>query len=131
MLPGVLVAALAGCGGSGTADVCSNEDGELTNAAFVFVQSPVSGQRVSSGFEVSGCSSTFEGTVEWRLVAKDGRTLAKGSAQGGSQEPGPYEFTVDYTVPAREIGRLQVSEPRVTNEGFPPVRNVSPLVLGT
>ena len=130
-LPAVLVVALAGCGGGGKPDVCSNEDGELTNAAFVFVETPASGQRVSSGFRVSGCSSTFEGTVNWRLLAKDGHTLADGAVQGGSLEPGAYAFTVDYSVPARQIGRLVVSAPRVTSEGFPPVKNVIPLVLGT
>jgi hypothetical protein len=124
------VAALAGCGGSGGKDdACSDKDGALTNAAFVFVGSPTSGERVSSGFQVSGCSSTFEGTVVWRLAAKDGRTLANGSAQGGSQSPGPFRFTVDYSASVREIGRLTVSSPLVTSEGLPPVRNVIPLVL--
>jgi Immunoglobulin-like domain of bacterial spore germination len=131
ILPVLLLAALAGCGGSGKRDVCSNKDDALTNAAFVFVETPVSGQRVSPGFDVSGCSSTFESTVSWRLEAKDGHALANGTAQGGSQEPGPYDFTVAYSVPAVEIGRLVVSAPRVTSEGFPPVRNVIPLVLGT
>jgi hypothetical protein len=126
------VAALAGCGGNGGKDdVCSNNDGALTSAAFVFVDAPASGERVSAGFQVSGCSSTFEGTVIWRLAAKDGHTLANGSAQGGSQSPGPFSFTVDYSAPAREIGLLTVSSPLVTNEGFPPVRNVIPLVLDT
>ena len=111
--------------------MCSDKDGALTSAAFVFVDSPASGERVSSGFQVSGCSSTFEGTVVWRLAAKDGHTLANGSAQGGSQSPGPFSFTVDYSAPAREIGRLTVSSPLVTNEGLPPVTNVIPLVLDT
>jgi len=131
-LPALAVAALAGCGGSGGKDdVCSNKDGALTDAAFVFVDSPASGERVSSGFKVSGCSSTFEGTVVWRLAAKDGHTLAHGSAQGGSLSAGPFGFAVDYSAPAREIGLLTVSSPVVTSEGFPPVRNVIPLVLDT
>jgi len=130
-LPGMLVAALAGCGGNGKPDVCSNKDGALTNAAFVFVQSPASGERVSSGFEVSGCSSTFERTVLWRLAAKDGRTLAKGHTEGGGLQPGPFSFAVEYSLPAREVGRLLVSAPHVTSEGFPPAKNVVPLVLDT
>jgi hypothetical protein len=126
------VAALAGCGGNGGHDdVCSDKDGALTNAAFVFVDSPASGERVSSGFHVTGCSSTFEGTVVWRLAAKDGHTLANGSAQGGSQSPAPFSFVVDYSAQARELGQLTVSSPLVTSEGFPPVRNVIPLVLDT
>ena len=53
------MAALAGCGGTGGKDdVCSDKDGALTSAAFVFVDSPASGERVSSGFQVTGCSST-------------------------------------------------------------------------
>ena len=131
-LPALAAATLAGCGGNGgNDDVCSNKDGALTRASFVFVDSPASGQRVSSGFQVSGCSSTFEGTVVWSLAAKDGQTLANGSAQGGSVSPGPFGFIVDYTAPVREIGRLTVSSPLVTNEGLPPVTNVIPLVLDT
>src|SRR5580765_1134414 len=130
-LPGVLVAALAACGGSGKADVCSNKDGALTGAAFVFVQSPASGERVSSGFEVTGCSSTFEGNVVWRLAARDGRTVAQGHTEGGSAQPSPFSFAVAYSISARQVGRLLVSAPRVTSEGFPPVTNAIPLVLGT
>jgi len=127
----VLIAgALAACGGHGRNGVCSNRDGALTRAAFVFVQSPASGERVSSGFEVSGCSSTFESTVGWRLLARSGRVLARGSAQGGGLHPGPFAFSVDYSVRGRQIGRLEVFEPRVTSEGHPPVTNALPLVLG-
>jgi hypothetical protein len=130
-LPVVLAAGFAGCGGGGKQDVCSNKDGALTSAGFIFVESPASGDRVSSGFEVSGCSSTFEGTLGWALQAKDGRVLAKGTAQGGSLESGPFAFTIDYSVAARQIGRLTVREPRVTSEGFPPPWDTVPLVLDT
>jgi hypothetical protein len=122
--------ALAGCGGGRqAAGVCANADGALSKTAFVFVQTPTSGERVSSGFRVAGCSSTFEANVTWRLLARDGRLLAEGFTQGGSLEPGPFEFTVSYSIGARQVGRLEVVEPRVTTEGFPPVRNVLPLVL--
>jgi hypothetical protein len=130
-LPALLAAGLAGCGGGGKQDACSNKDGALTKAGFVFVESPASGERVSSGFEVSGCSSTFEGTVGWALQAKNGRILARGTTQGGSLEAGPFAFNIDYSVAARQIGRLTVLEPRVTSEGFPPPRDVVPLVLDT
>ena len=125
-----VTAALAGCGGSDhNADVCANRDGALSNAAFVFVQTPRSGERVSSGFSVRGCSSTFEANVAWRLRARDGHILASGFTQGGSREPGPFRFTVTFSIGARQIGRLDVDEPTVTTEGFPPVKNVVPLVL--
>jgi hypothetical protein len=129
-----LAAAPAGCGGDGvgrgqSADACSNADGALSNKPFVFVQTPSSGDRVTSGFSVTGCSSTFEGNVSWRLLARDGHTLASGFTQGGSLEPESFVFTVTYSIGARQIGQLEVYEPRVTTEGFPAVRNVVPLVL--
>ena len=61
----LIVGALSGCGdGESKADPCSDRDGALGSSAFVFVQSPVSGERVASGFRVTGCSNTFEATTE-------------------------------------------------------------------
>jgi hypothetical protein len=110
-------------------NVCSNTDGALTNAAFVFVESPASGDRVSNGFKVHGCSSTFEGTVTWQLVGRNGRALAHGFIQGGSVTPRQFGFAVHFAHSAREVGHLTVGAPRVTNEGFPPATNAIPLVL--
>jgi hypothetical protein len=123
---------LAGCGGGGggeKADACASAEGAPGNTAFVFVQAPNSGERVSSGFLVTGCSSTFEATVNWRLRGRDGHQLASGFSQGGSREPAPFRFTVTYSIRASQIGMLEVYEPTVTTEGFPPVKNVVPLVL--
>jgi len=135
-LPGVLAivvaaAALAGCGGGSASEsaVCENGDGALDRTAFVFVDAPRSGERVLNGFRVSGCSSTFEANVNWRLRGRDGRVLAKGFTEGGNSEFGPFAFSVDYPTGARQVGHLEVYEPRVTAEGFPPVENVIPLVL--
>lgn len=130
-LPLLAAALLAGCGGSNhsAGSVCANQDGELDNSAFVFVESPRSGERVLSDFHVRGCSSTFEANVNWRLRGRDGRVLASGASEGGSLEPGPFAFDVRYPVAERQVGRLEVYEPRTTNEGFPPPRNVLPLVL--
>jgi hypothetical protein len=127
----LVVAALAGCGGGSRSAsvVCANGDGGLDNKAFVFVEGPRSGERVLSGFRVNGCSSTFEGNVNWRLRARDGHVLANGYVQGGTLEPGSFAFSVEYPIAARQIGRLEVYEPRVTMEGFPAVENVVPLVL--
>jgi len=113
------------------ADVCSNADGALTDAAFVFVASPRSGERVSPGFTVSGCSRTFESTVNWKLKARDGSELAMGHATGGGVDgPGAYTFTVSYSVSERQIGHLEVYEEDASDgEGAPPPRNVIPLVL--
>jgi hypothetical protein len=124
-------AALAGCGGGSRSEsaVCANGDGALDKTAFVFVDAPRSGERVLNGFRVSGCSSTFEANVNWRLRARNGHVLANGFTQGGSLDPAPFAFTVDYPLGARQVGHLEVYEPRVTREGLPPVKNVVPLVL--
>jgi hypothetical protein len=132
ILSGAAAAAvLAGCGGGsqGESAVCANGDGGLDNKAFVFVEGPRSGERILSGFRVTGCSSTFEANVNWRLRARDGHVLSKGFTQGGSQEPGSFAFTVRYPIGERQIGHLEVYEPKVTTEGFPAVKNVVPLVL--
>jgi hypothetical protein len=114
-------AVLAGCGGEGESDACDNADGALTGAGFVFVTDPSTGERVESGFEVTGCSSTFEAGVNWRLRGRDGKVLARGVTQGGSLRPSAFGFSVQYSIGARQIGQLEVYEPRVTNEGFPSV----------
>jgi hypothetical protein len=101
----------------------------LSGVGFIFVDDPRSGDRVSSGFRVSGCSSTFEASVNWRLRGRDGRQLASGVTQGGSLEPSAFNLTVEYSIVARQIGALEVYEPRVTTEGFPPSRDMVPLVL--
>jgi hypothetical protein len=128
----IAAALLAGCGGDGNhsaSSVCANGDGALDKVAFVFVQSPRSGERVLSDFRVTGCSNTFEANLSWRLRGRNGRTLASGLTQGGSLSPGPFAFTVRYPIGERQLGQLEVYEPRVTDEGFPPVKNVLPLVL--
>lgn len=117
--------------GAQVADVCSNEDGALAGSSFVFVESPRSGERVSAGFTVTGCSNTFEATVAWHLLAQDGSELASGFTQGGTlDQPGSFAFTVEYPpLDARQIGNLEVFMPPVTEEGFPPPTDVVPLVL--
>ncbi len=121
----VAAAAAGGCGGKSGSSACASPG----KAAFVFVETPRSGDRVSSGFTVKGCSSTFEGNVIWILRSRTGRVLARGHTQGGSQAPGSFEFTVSYTVAVQQIGQLEVDEPRVTSEGYPPTRNVLPVLL--
>ena len=128
----IAAALLAGCGGGGhhsTSSVCTNGDGALDKAAFVFVQSPRSGERVFSDFRVTGCSSTFEANLNWRLRGRNGRILASGLTQGGSLSPGPFAFRVRYPLGERQVGQLEVYEPQMTDEGFPSVENVLPLVL--
>jgi hypothetical protein len=112
-------------------DPCDNADGALSNASFVILAAPDAGDRVASGFGISGCSRTFESNVVWRLIAENGDTLASGNTIGGGVDGyGPFADTVSYSVPARQIGHLEVFEEDVSDgEGNPPGRNVIPLVL--
>lgn len=110
---------------------CAVSDGALDDAAFVIAIAPTAGARVSSGFAAAGCSRTFEGTVVWRLLARDGSVLDDGFTTGGAVDgPGAFAFTVDYAVAERQVGHLEVYEEDVSDgEGFPPGRTVVPLVL--
>ena len=135
---GLTVLVLAGCTTNAEprpdpapVDACSLADGALANTAFVFATEPAVGARVASGFPVEGCSRTFESTVVWRLLARDGSVIADGVTQGGGVDgPGPFAFTVPYTVSERQIGHLEVFEEDVSGgEGPPPGRTVLPLVL--
>ena len=108
------------------ASCCSPRD-----AAFIIATTPSAGDRVESGFEVKGCSRTFESNVNWRLVARNGTELARGSTQeGGVDGPGPFAFTVAYTADQPQIGHLELFEEDASDgEGFPPGRIVLPLIL--
>ena len=99
--------------------------------AFVFVTTPASGAEVSNGFAVSGCSRTFESTVNWRLLDRAGAEIASGFAMGGGVDgPGRYAFSVEYDVDARQLGHLEVFETDASGgEGFPPPSNTIVLVL--
>lgn len=112
-------------------DNCANEDGAFNEAAFVIATAPQPGERVESGFEVKGCSRSFESNVQWKLIARDGSILASGNASGGGVDgPGPFSFTIPYNVAVQQIGHLEVFEEDASDgEGFPPSRTVVPLVL--
>ncbi len=131
---GTVALLLAGCASlpdAGGAGGCDFGDGALNDAAFVIATAPTAGARVSSGFGVSGCSRTFESTVNWRLLARNGSLLGQGYATGGGVDgPGSFSFTVPFAVAARQIGTLEVFEEDASDgEGFPPGRTVLPLVL--
>ena len=100
--------------------------------SFVFVTVPASGAQVLSGLDVAGCSRTFESTVNWRLLARDGSELASGFTMGGGVDgAGRFEFTVTYAgVTGPEVGNLEVFEVDASGgAGPPPPRAVIPLVL--
>jgi len=130
VLVSMLALCLAACG-TVSKSPCDNSEGALDDAAFVFVTSPVVGQRASPGSPVSGCSRTCESNVLWRLLARKGDVLASGNASGGGVDgSGAFSFTVPFTIDERQIGHLEVSdEDGSDGEGFPLGRNVIPLVL--
>ena len=99
--------------------------------SFVIVTAPASGTEVLGRFAVSGCSRTFESTVNWRLLDRAGAELAAGFATGGGVDgPGRFAFTVEYDVDGRQPGRLEVFEADVSEgEGFPPPREAITLIL--
>jgi len=117
--------------GGGETDVCNNDDGAFNDAAFVIAKTPRAGERVVTGFDVAGCSRTFESNVQWKLIGRDGSVLASGNTQGGGVDgPAAFAFTVPYNVEAMEIAHLEVfAEDPSDGEGNPPGRTVVPLVL--
>lgn len=133
LVVGAVALGLGGCGGSQpVVDVCSTADGAIANAAFVFVTTPRSGERVRSGFAVRGCSRTFESNVPWRLVDAAGNQLAAGHTTGGGVDgPGPFETTIGFTVAQRQIGHFEIGDEDASDgeATIKPVRNVIPLVL--
>ena len=105
----------------------------LPDNALVIVNSPSPGAVLKTGFEASGCSSTFESNVQWRLLGRSGEELASGHTSGGGVEgPAPFQFTVDFDETERQLAYLEVFEEDVSDgEGYPPPRVVVPVIIGT
>lgn len=110
---------------------CNNDDGQLEDRPFVFVETPVSGDRVKSGFIVGGCSRTFESTVNWILYDRHGHMIAEGYATGGGVDGyDMYSFFVDYVVDEDQLASLIVYEVDASDgEGYFPAYNEIPLIL--
>ena len=130
LVVGVTAGTLAGCL-PGSSDACTDAAADLADHGGIIVTSPASGHRVHSGFTVTGCSRTFESNVPWRLVARDGTELESGFTTGGGVDGWEtFSFSVDYSIDEQQVGHLEVSEEDASDgEGFPPVRNIVPLVL--
>jgi hypothetical protein len=60
----------------------------------ITILSPAEGSGVGRTFLVKGRSMSFEGALVWELVKGDDTAVARGTAQGGSDGPAPYQFTV-------------------------------------
>ena len=127
-LQGGDLAELSGGGGDDEGPVC---DSSLPDAALVIVVEPASGQTVSSGFRVSGCSRTHESNVNWQLLDRSGAVLAEGFTSGGGFDgPGEFSFTVEYQSAERQLANLEVFElDESEGQGFPPPRDIVPLWL--
>lgn len=78
----------------------------------VLVESPVTGEEVEPGFEVSGTANTFEATFQYELLDAADKILRKDfvTATSGSGTRGSFRFTVPYQVSAPQAGRLVVFE---------------------
>jgi hypothetical protein len=78
----------------------------------ILVESPLPGEKVEPGFEVSGTANTFEATFNYELKNASGKVLSKNfvTATSGSGTRGTFAFTVPYEVTAAQAGTLLVFE---------------------
>ncbi len=65
------------------------------------------------------------------MLDREGKPIRTGHATGGSVDgPATFQAEVTFEVAERQVGHLEVYEEDVSDgEGFPPSRNVIPLVL--
>jgi hypothetical protein len=78
----------------------------------ILVLSPLPGEEVESGFEVTGTANTFEATFQYELLDAAGKVLKKDfvTATSGSGMRGTFSFAVPYEVPKTQTGKLVVFE---------------------
>jgi hypothetical protein len=78
----------------------------------ILVESPLPGQQVEPGFEVTGTANTFEATFNYELKDAAGRVLKKDfvTATSGSGTRGTFRFTVPYELDEAQDGTLAVFE---------------------
>lgn len=100
-----------GTGAASNGDVCADvaaSGGE--SLAFLFVTTPTIGSAVTPGFEVTGCSNSFEASFQWELLDGEGAELTSdfGTASCGTGCVGDFSFTVDYVVDELQVGTLRV-----------------------
>jgi Immunoglobulin-like domain of bacterial spore germination/Sporulation and spore germination len=98
--------------------VSFNGDPPVGRAAFeaetpaILVESPLSGEEVEPGFEVTGTANTFEATFQYELRDAADRILKKDfvTATSGSGTRGTFRFTVPYEASRPQAGSLVVFE---------------------
>jgi germination protein M len=78
----------------------------------ILIESPLPGESVESGFEVTGTANTFEATFSYELKDAAGKVIAKNfvTATSGSGTRGTFRFTVPYEVPKPQQGALVAFE---------------------
>jgi hypothetical protein len=78
----------------------------------VLVESPLPGDSVESGFEVTGTANTFEATFNYELKDASGKVVSKNfvTATSGSGTRGTFRFTVPYELDEPQAGTLVVFE---------------------
>ncbi|MDD4334481.1 MAG: Gmad2 immunoglobulin-like domain-containing protein [Desulfotomaculaceae bacterium] len=76
----------------------------------IWVNSPQSGQKVSSPLEVSGSARVFEATVNIRLVDDTGKVIAESFTTASEGAPGRGEFkhALDFNAASPGQGELEV-----------------------
>lgn len=107
----------------------------FSKQGFIAINYPRPGARLTRAghieqlLGVHGCSSTFEGGLNWDLKTKDGVTVSAGIARGGSLRPAPFRFTVSPPSLGEGAAVLEVYEPPASGEGGPTSRVVVPVVI--
>ncbi|HVD26141.1 MAG TPA: Gmad2 immunoglobulin-like domain-containing protein [Gaiellaceae bacterium] len=78
----------------------------------ILIESPVPGETVQSGFEVTGTANTFEATFNYELKDAAGKVIAKNfvTATSGSGTRGTFRFTVRYKISEPQAGTLVAYE---------------------
>jgi hypothetical protein len=78
----------------------------------ILVESPLPGEEVEPGFEVTGTANTFEATFNYELRDSADKVLAKNfvTATSGSGTRGTFRFTIPYEIDKPQNGRLVVFE---------------------
>jgi germination protein M len=78
----------------------------------ILVESPLPGEAVESGFQVTGTANTFEATFNYELKDDGGRVLSEDfvTATSGSGMRGTFRFDVEYELEEPTEGTLVVFE---------------------
>jgi germination protein M len=82
----------------------------------ILVESPLPGENVDPGFEVTGTANTFEATFNYELLGASGKVLRKDfvTATSGSGRRGTFRFNVPYEAEP-QAGKLVVFEVSAAN----------------